>query len=80
MNDLRMPRRLAAGAMGIAAPMAGWLFLLHLRMILSPAPQEMREGAVVWITRLLLEGRNPYALEELPASTKIGRASCRERV
>ena len=49
--------------------MCGWLVILHVRMILSPAPQEMREGAIIWITRLLLEGRNPYALAELPAST-----------
>src|SRR5215510_15970113 len=38
-------------------------------MVVSLAPQEMREGAVIWITRLLLEGRNPYSLAELPAST-----------
>jgi hypothetical protein len=38
-------------------------------MIISPAPQEMREGASIWISRLVLEGRNPYALSELPAST-----------
>ena len=49
--------------------MCGWLVVLHLRMIVSPAPQEMREGAIIWITRLVLEGRNPYALSELPAST-----------
>jgi hypothetical protein len=49
--------------------MCGWLVILHVRMIISPAPQEMREGAIIWITRLLLEGRNPYALAELPAST-----------
>jgi hypothetical protein len=49
--------------------MCGWLAVLHLRMVVSPAPQEMREGAIIWITRLILEGRNPYALAELPAST-----------
>ena len=49
--------------------MCAWLAVLHLRMVVSPAPQEMREGAIIWITRLLLEGRNPYALAELPAST-----------
>ena len=49
--------------------MCGWLAVLHLRMVVSSAPQEMREGAIIWITRLLLEGRNPYALAELPAST-----------
>ena len=51
--------------------MCGWLVILHLRMIVSSAPQEMREGAIVWITRLLLEGRNPYAVAELPASTNV---------
>lgn len=69
MVDLVIPRRLATAAAGIAALMCGWLLVLHVRMILSPAPQEMREGAIIWITRLLLEGRNPYALSELPAST-----------
>lgn len=49
--------------------MCGWLAVLHLRMVVSPAPQEMREGAILWITRLLLEGRNPYTLAELPAGT-----------
>jgi hypothetical protein len=49
--------------------MCGWLAVLHLRMVVSPAAQEMREGAVIWITRLLLEGRNPYSIAELPAST-----------
>lgn len=51
--------------------MCAWLVLMHARMVVSPAPQEMREGASVWIERLLLEGRNPYALEELPASTDV---------
>src|SRR5207253_771871 len=64
-----IPRRIAAAATGIAALMAAYLVLLHLRMIVSPAPQEMREGAIIWITRLLLEGRNPYSIAELPAST-----------
>src|SRR4029077_2452217 len=49
--------------------MCGWLVVLHLRMVVSTAPQEMREGAIIWITRLVLEGHNPYALSELPASS-----------
>jgi hypothetical protein len=40
-------------------------------MIVSPAAQEMREGGIIWITRLLLEGRNPYAVAELPAGTDV---------
>ena len=71
MDVTRLPGRIATAAALIASGLGGWLFLLHLRMIVSPAPQEMREGAVVWITRLLLEGRNPYDLAELPASTNV---------
>src|SRR5215210_1998849 len=69
MNAVALPRRVASAATGIAALMSGWLVLLHLRMIISPAPQEMREGGIIWITSLLLAGRNPYAVSELPAST-----------
>src|SRR6185436_9161587 len=69
MDAVALPRRVAIAATGIAALMSGWLVLLHLRMIISPAPQEMREGGIIWITSLLLAGRNPYAVSELPAST-----------
>lgn len=62
---------LARVATATAAPIAVWLLVIHGRMVLSPAPQEMREGAVLWLTRLLLEGRNPYALDELPAGTNV---------
>ena len=71
MADPRAPRLVAFWTAGLATLMSAWLFLLHLRMVASPAPQEMREGASLWITRLLLEGRNPYAIEELPASTDV---------
>lgn len=62
---------LARIATAIAGAIAVWLLVIHGRMVLSPAPQEMREGAVLWLTRLLLEGRNPYALAELPAGTNV---------
>ncbi len=65
------PRQIAAVAIGLSSAYGSWLLLLYLRMIVSPAPQEMREGATVWITGLLLEGRNPYALSELPASANV---------
>ena len=71
MEVSRLPRRIANAAALMALVLGGWLFLVHIRMIVSPAPQEMREGAVVWITRLLLEGRNPYDLAELPASANV---------
>ena len=62
---------IAIAATAIAGVMCGWLAILHFRMIGSPAPQEMREGAVIWLTRLLLEGRNLYANDQLPASTNL---------
>ncbi|MGE3704982.1 MAG: hypothetical protein AB7I13_06890, partial [Vicinamibacterales bacterium] len=68
---LPLPRRLAAVSVTLAAGIVAWLLAIHARMVISPAPQEMREGAVLWITRLLLEGRNPYALEELPAGANV---------
>ncbi|MBM3769891.1 MAG: hypothetical protein FJW27_01100 [Acidimicrobiia bacterium] len=42
-----------------------------LRMVVSPAPQEMREGALLWSTRALLEFRNPYAFETLPGPANL---------
>jgi hypothetical protein len=70
-HDSQWPARLAGASVAIAGAIGLWLLTIHARMVLSPAPQEMREGAVVWITRLLLEGRNPYALDELPAATNV---------
>jgi len=51
----------AAVAFFLAA--MGWLGVVYLRMVVSPAPQEMREGAIVLSTLALLEGRNPYAAD-----------------
>lgn len=61
------------GRLGLLGGIAGtaWLFLLHLRMIFSPAPQEMREAGELVITQLLLQGRNPYAPAELPVGTDV---------
>jgi hypothetical protein len=47
-------------AAGFAAAAFAWLLLVALRMIVSPAPQEMREGAIVLSTLALLDGVNPY--------------------
>ncbi|MCU0985137.1 MAG: hypothetical protein MUC89_09380 [Acetobacteraceae bacterium] len=47
-------------AAGFAAAAFAWLLLVALRMIASPAPQEMREGAIVLSTLALLDGVNPY--------------------
>ncbi len=63
--------RFACSATAAAGAIAAWLLVIHGRMVVSPAPQEMREGAVLWLTRLLLEGHNPYSLAELPAGTNV---------
>ena len=67
----RVPERLIMLSTIVAGLGGAWLVVMHARMVLSPAPQEMREGAVVWITQLLLEGRNPYSLTELPEGANV---------
>lgn len=49
----------------------GALVPFWFRMIVSPAPQEMREGALLWSTRALLTLQNPYALETLPGPANM---------
>lgn len=51
----------------LAFALAGfaWLALIYLRMLVSPAPQEMREGALVVTTLALLDFRNPYGVDAL---------------
>src|SRR4051812_16682294 len=63
--------RLTRVALLAGVALIAWLAVLHLRMLVSPAPQEMREGGELWITQLLLQGRNPYALAELPAGADV---------
>jgi hypothetical protein len=59
----------AALAFGLAA--LAWLIGVTLRMLVSPAPQEMREGALVLTTLALLDGRNPYALGEATGAANL---------
>src|SRR3954471_5698719 len=42
-----------------------WLLVLHLAMIVTDAPMEMRDGAMVATTAALLDGRNPFAIDGL---------------
>jgi hypothetical protein len=56
-------------AFGLAA--LAWLIALWGRMAVSPAPQEMREGALVLTTLALLDGRNPYAAAGLPLAANL---------
>lgn len=58
-------------ALAIFAGGMGWLCLLWLRMVVSPAPQEMREGAIILTTLALLDGRNPYAVEVAAVSGNL---------
>lgn len=40
-------------------------------MVVSPAPQEMREGALLIATMSVLDGQNPYALATLPGPANV---------
>ncbi len=57
----------------IAFALAGfaWLGLVYLRMLVSPAPQEMREGALIVTTLALLDWRNPYAPDVMAQSGNL---------
>lgn len=59
----------ALGLVGIAGILV--LLPLWLRMLISPAPQEMREGAMLLSTLAWLEGRNPWSLETLPFTANL---------
>jgi hypothetical protein len=59
----------ASLAFGLAA--IAWLVVVTLRMLASPAPQEMREGALVLTTLALLDGRNPYAAGEATGAANL---------
>jgi hypothetical protein len=52
---------LEGAAVAFAIAGFAWLAAIYLRMMVSPAPQEMREGAPIVTTLALLELRNPYA-------------------
>lgn len=54
------------GVVCIAALVPFWI-----RMMVSPAPQEMREGALLWSTRALLAHQNPYAIDSLPGPANM---------
>ena len=74
-KGLPVPAALFAALEGaaIAFAVAGfaWLGMVYLRMLVSPAPQEMREGALVVTTLALLDGRNPYAPGMLAAAGNL---------
>lgn len=48
-----------------------FLFILdrHWALIVSEFPQEYREGAMLYTTKLLLNGQNPYSLSNQPLAT-----------
>ncbi len=59
--------------LALALTVAGfaWLLLIWGRMVVSPAPQEMREGAMLIATMAVLDGQNPYALATLPGPANV---------
>src|SRR4051812_11202434 len=58
-------RRLEAAAMMVGGLAFAGLAALHLLMIATDAPMEMRDGAMLATTLALLDGRNPYAIPGL---------------
>lgn len=47
------------------------LVTVHMRIITFPYQMEFREGAVPLFTRMLLDGGNPYSLENHPRYTNV---------
>ena len=45
-----------------------WLLLLHRGLVSYPHPVELSEGSMVMSTRLIMQGKNPWALERQPQS------------
>ncbi|WP_439578653.1 hypothetical protein [Elioraea sp.] len=62
---------LEGGSVAFALAGFAWLGVVYLRMLVSPAPQEMREGALIVTTLALLEFRNPYALGALAEAANL---------
>lgn len=53
-------------SLALTAASFAWLMVIWARMVVSPAPQEMREAAPLLTTLAFLAWRNPYALATLP--------------
>lgn len=43
----------------------------HYLLIKEPYPLELREGASLFTTQLLVEGQNPYSLEHMPVAVNV---------
>lgn len=43
----------------------------HYFLVTFPYPLEFREGAVLFTTNVLLEGKNPYALQNMPIAMNV---------
>lgn len=71
LHDPRTLNQLALSLTVVGLACVGVLILAWLRMIVSPAPQEMREGAVLMTTRAFLNGQNPYAFDALPGPANL---------
>jgi len=60
----RLLALLALAALALLLP-------LWARMLISPAPQEMREGSMMLTTLAILQGQNPYALDLVPIASNV---------
>jgi hypothetical protein len=47
------------------------LIRYHFLLVTFPYPLEYREGAILFVTDLLLEGENPYALQNMPLAMNV---------
>lgn len=57
--------------MGFLALLLLMLFVYHVKLIVFPYPLEYREGAIIQTTQILLEGKNPYSLDNQPQSSNV---------
>ena len=65
MSRLSVLTGLERAAQAVSLLAFAWLLLLHLAMVFTDAPMEMREGAMVATTVALLDGHKPYAVDGL---------------
>jgi hypothetical protein len=47
------------------------LLVYHFRIVTDPNPQAYREGAMLLSTQYLLEGKNPFSLENMPLANNV---------
>jgi hypothetical protein len=65
-------RTLSFGLLALACLyVGGTLLIYHFRIITDPNPQAYREGGMLLSTHYLLEGKNPFNLENMPLAINV---------